>query len=245
MRFKRLITFVNVSLLIFAISVTSCTTINEKSTAKATVGISGAKRFLLVRPKIKMYELSVGGINTEKQEWTKAANDNAVDAIRQKLIDSGKEVVVIDSDEYKEETGDLLGIYETVQTNIQRHVMGHESMKFSQKAADFKFWSGDTKALMQRFNVDYVIVVYGYGQLSSSGRKAAQVAGAVLGAFTGVYAIQSDGFTQMSLGILDKDGMIVWYGANTPEESADFRDKKEVSSMVGKMFEKLYKPKKK
>jgi hypothetical protein len=245
MRFPQQMRFVTALLLLTAVVVSSCTTINEKSGSGTTIALNSGKKFVLIRPKIKMYELSVGGLNTEKEEWTKSANDNAVDAIRKQLIGMGKEVVVVDSDEYKEETGELLGIYETVQTNIQRHVFGAEYNKFPAKAADFKFWSGDTKALLKRFEADYVLAVYGYGQIESAGRKATQAAGMIVGAFFGRVVVMSGGYSMMSVGMLDKDGMIAWFGQNTPVESADFRDAKEVSSMVKKMFEKSAKPKKK
>jgi len=237
----------SLSLVTAALLAVSCTTIKDSSTADSVEKINSAKKILIIKPKIKLYELSVGGVNTEKEDWTNLANANAVNVLRDKLISMGKEVIVIDSDdaEYKADTKDLLGIYETVQNTVRENVLGNDYSKFPEKVKNFKYWSGDTKALLEKFNADYVLAIYGFGQIESSGRQATRVAGAVIGVLTGVTVIQSGGYSVINMGALDKDGMLIWFGQNNPEESIDLRETKDLKNITDKMFEKITKPKKK
>jgi fructose-specific phosphotransferase system IIC component len=77
-----------------------------------------------------------------------------------------------------------------------------------------------------------MLFVYGFDEISTSGRKALTFLSIIAGAFTGVAIVPRAGITSISIALVDASGTILWYSIKGSEGGFDLRDPESASRLL-------------
>jgi hypothetical protein len=192
----------------------------------------------LISPDIKVYEFTAGGVREIRDDWCSMGKENvkeaAIKCLHEKLADVRPTPA---SKEVEEELEDAYALYKAVSTSIQLHVYG--PFGFPEKKKNFDYSVGSVNRILEDLKTDVLIFVYGSDEISTSGRKALQVGAIAIGLLTGVAVIPRGGITQVSVGIVDASGSILWYNAKASEGGYDLRDRESATKLLAEILADL------
>jgi DNA-binding PadR family transcriptional regulator len=200
----------------------------ELSQRSRTVRVVG-----LLPPDIKIYELTAGGVTELRDEWSAAGRD----AVRQGLTEVFKErgialkPLVVDKD-LQRSVDDITLLYRAVSGSIIEHT--YREHPFPTKLENFDYSVGSIDPLLQRYQADGIVIVYGVDQISTAGRKALRGVGLVLGAVTG-QAVLSQGTTALTIALVDRTGAVLWYKITGDSGGFDLRDSRSAKAFVQRL----------
>jgi len=185
----------------------------------------------LLSPDIKIYELTAGGVRELKDDWCAKGKENVQGALIQCLRERPLEIKPIALEKrLEEEMEDVYALYRAVNTSILSHTYGQ--FTFPEKMKSFDYSIGSVEQISKTYGADALIFVYGSDEISTTGRQALQVLGAVAGAFTGVAVIPRSGITVLSVAVVDPSGVILWYNIKGGQGSHDLRNPESAASLV-------------
>lgn len=175
----------------------------------------------VVRPQVTVLQLTAGGQVQVVEEWSAAGRNNLLAAAVGKLMKRRSKLVVLEPDaEASMELDELLPLYEAVSDSIGRRV--HAGMPaFDRRPPRFDYAVGPLGALLDGQGADALLVMTGYDEISTFGRKALIAVGKVTGLLFG--DPPREGATFMTMALLDRDGAVLWYGELQDRGGFDLR----------------------
>lgn len=201
------------------------------------------KRIALFPPQIEMFELGAGGSQEKMDDWGQAAVVNVRKALATEFSKREHlQVTDFEPDRLSPSQRDIynetLLLYELVSGSIVRHAFNvqyapHQhglSPFFPEKARDFTFSLGKELSDLAS-DVDAYVIVLGFDQRSSAGRKALGVGRTLIAAALGVVAVPQGGGNLFTAALIDaKTGDILWF-TKTPKPY-DLREPEEATKLA-------------
>ena len=196
----------------------------------------------LLSPDIKIYEFTAGGMRELRDDWCATGKENVQRAVMECLGEKPFVIkpITIDKD-LEEEMADIYALYKAVSATINTHILGTE-YQFPEKVKNFDYSIGSVEKIFKRYEVDALLFVYGYDEISTAGRKVLKVVGiiasaALAAAAGGGYIITPrSGITLMSVALVDSSGSILWYDIRASEGTYDLRKPESASGFVRSVF---------
>ena len=207
----------------------------EKSAIKAgfTFPKDGPVRILVFRPDVRVGEQSTAGMNEPNADWTTAARRNIADALDKAQVARSNEIKPMP--ELDGADGKLLADYRALFRAVADSVVQHKlfpgnRLPTKKEAFNWTLGSGVAK-LGEIGGGDYGLFLFTNDSYGSAGRKAAQIFGALLGAYipSGVHV----GYA----GLVDlKTGELVWINADVAM-GGDVREVEGATKRVAQLLE--------
>jgi hypothetical protein len=187
----------------------------------------------LLPPDIKIYELTAGGVTELRDEWSAAGRDAVVQGLSETLKERGVVLkpLVVDKD-LQRSVDDVTVLYRAVSSSIIEHT--YKEHPFQTKLENFDYSVGPIDPLLQKYQADGIVIVYGIDQISTAGRKALRGVGLVLGAVTG-QAVVSQGATVLNIALVDRSGAVLWYKIAGDSGGFDLRDSRSARAFVQRL----------
>lgn len=197
------------------------------------------KRIALLPPQIHMFEIGAGGSLEKMEAWSQTAQTHMRKAIKEEFA-KREHLQVAELDEQTISSAahttynQTLLLYEMVSNAIMTHTFQspyqQSALFFPWKARDFSYSLGK-EIEMFGANVDAYLLVRGFDQRSSGGRKALGVGTALVGAALGVAIIPQRGQNLFTAALIDAHtGDILWFSKSiTPY---DLRNSEEATKLV-------------
>lgn len=175
----------------------------------------------IVPPRVSIYQLSAGGQRELIEDWSAQGRNNILGAAVRKL--SGRKtalgIVELDTDT-ADELDEVFPLYEAIGDSIagrSRSGVPH----FDRRPKRFEYSVGSLDRIAARHGVDAFLVMSGYDEISTSGRKALIAVGKITGILFG--DPPPKGATAMTMALLDRDGAVLWFGNLEDEGGYDLR----------------------
>ena len=173
---------------------------------------AGEARILVFRPDIAVGAQTTGGMNEPNAEWTRAARANLVAALVKAPAMQGNRVTIAPepTDSRDAVLDDYTALFKTVAQAAFSHKM-FPGNRLPTKKSDFDWTLGEGAAALRPLGGDYGLFFFTYDSYGSTGRKVAQILGAVMG-----LGLMSSGVHIGYAGLVDlKTGDLVWLNADT------------------------------
>jgi hypothetical protein len=196
------------------------------------------KRVLLLPAEIRVHEISAGGVIEKVDAWSEQASAHVLADLRARTA-SGQPFQLVEmpslNAEDKANLDQHAALYEVVAGTAFMAKSGHQVWRERTKEFDYTIGPG-LKALADDAAIDAALITIGTDYISSSGRKAAMVMGAIVTVLSGVIAAPAGGMAYLSVGIVDlRTGDLLWYDT-ARSQSVSLRDKESVHAMLSGMF---------
>lgn len=226
-----------VALCAVAIAASGCAT-SQRNTHRALYTRSHpemTERVKVVRttgilpPDIKVYSVSAGGVEEVRDDWSRQGREHVLDAVRRNTGGRVAEIKPAPGDrELEELIGDVQALYRAVSASIVSHTLGWGPDVFRHKVERFEYSIGPIDALLRRQRADALLIVQGYDEVSTGGRKALRTVGAII-PFAPKTASDSAG---MSMALVDRTGAVLWFNVDGGGGGIDFRDRESTAQLV-------------
>lgn len=223
--------------LILVLFLAACATPQKYAANPAFINAPAAqkpKKVLLLPADIDVMEISAGGVPEKVEAWSKQAKSNIKQSLH-KTIGAGQNFELIELPEMaaseKEVLEQYLAFYGVVGGDA--FVFGRSpDPAWQHKTKNFDYTLGNgLRFLKQRTGADTALFVVGSDQISTGGRKAAMVLGAMLGMTIPV------GMTFVSVGLVDLDsGDILWLNYDFGGGDWDIRDQADTDKLIANIF---------
>ena len=173
---------------------------------------AGETRILLLRPDIAVGAQTTGGMNEPNADWTRTARANLIAALAKAPVMRGNRVVVAPDVQGPE--GAVLGDYTALFKTVAQAAFSHKMFpgnRLPTKKSNFDWTLGEGAAALKPLGGDYGLFFLTYDSYGSTGRKVAQILGAVMG-----FGLMSSGVHIGYAGLVDLEtGDLVWLNADT------------------------------
>lgn len=176
--------------------------------------ITGIHSVLLLPPRISMYEIGAGGTPEKMEDWGTAAQQNIFQAMEAhaetlhltRLDEQGLDKTGRDT---YDETRLL---YDVVGGNISLHTFDYNRpWHFPEKAREFVYSLGSEIQSISP-QADAFLLIEGFDQRTSGGRKAIQAGTTLIGVVLGARIIPRGGTNLMTVALVEaKTGAILWF----------------------------------
>lgn len=224
-------------LLILVLLLTACATPQKYAASPAFINASAAqkpKKVLLLPIDIDVIEISAGGVPEKVEAWSKQAKSNVKQSL-QKTIGTKQNFELIEIPEMDTSEKDILeqylAFYEVVGGDA--FIFGRSpDPAWQHKTKHFDYTLGNGLSfLKQKTGADAALFVVGSDQISTGGRKAAIVLGAMIG------VVIPAGMTFVSVGLVELDsGNILWLNYDFGGGNWDIRDQADTDKLVTNIF---------
>jgi hypothetical protein len=197
-------------------------------------------RILFLPADVRLHELSAGGVAEKVDAWTTEASANATRVINE-IATGRRPFEIVESPALSAEEKALLEEHMALYDNVAGSAYLARSSMFQawrDRSKDFDYTLGPgLKALAERTKVDAALIVSGTDYISTGGRKAAMVMGALLGAVTGVVVMPGGGTSFVSVGVVDlRTGHLLWFGTDR-SGTTNFRNEADLRKMLEGLFD--------
>jgi hypothetical protein len=192
------------------------------------------KKVVLLPPQVFVFELSAGGVPTRMADWESTARNNLANAAI-RLARDNKLFELVPSPTLEPVLADQLeahiGLYDRVAQSVFVYGRGDQSA-WAHKKNEFDYTVGPGLAfLREQTGADAALIVLGSDFISSGGRRAAFIAGLVLG--IGIPLGQSF----ITAGIVDlTTGDVQWMSFDA-SATLDTRDAGDVDSLIQSLYQ--------
>jgi len=188
--------------------------------------------YCLIKPDVEISEVSAGGVKEIRDDWCAEGLENVVNSLQktlaQKKVDYKR--IFVDSD-FKKEIEDIRTLYRAVSLSIRLHAIGSGPHVFPEKAKSFDYSIGSIDPIVDRYDCDALIVVYGTDEISTGGRKALMALSTIASAFTGVVIVPRGGMATVNFALIDSSGNILWYNSRS-EGGYDLRNQESAQKLI-------------
>lgn len=200
---------------------------------------AGATRILVFRPDVAVGEQTTGGMNEPNAEWTQTARANMLAALDRARAVQGSTLVMVP--ELAGEQGALVNDYTALFKAVANAAFNHKMFpgnRLPTKRGVFDWTLGEDASRLRALGGDFGLFFYTYDSYGSTGRKIAQVLGAVMG-----LGLIPSGVHVGYAGLVDlRNGDLVWLNADLgmggdprTVEGADKRVRQLLEDFPGKM----------
>ncbi|NIR61498.1 MAG: hypothetical protein GWO02_19395 [Gammaproteobacteria bacterium] len=195
---------------------------------------SAPERMVLLPVDIEVSEISAGGVEEEVPAWSEAATENVERALQGYAAGRDSMSLVEAptlSREERRRVEEHLALYDVVGGNAFRYT-NLPVAAWRHKIREFDYTLGSGLAfLREKTGAEAAVVVIGSDQISSSGRKALMVVGAVAGV-----EVQK-GTSFLSAGVIDlRTGNLLWLNYAADYGGRDLRKAEDATAMVNGML---------
>lgn len=171
---------------------------------------SAAVRVLLMQPDVQLAELTAGGLEEPRADWTAAAMQNVTKALTDFLKEREDTLILYRQPEGDQKTlylhDQLIKLHETVGETILLHkYIPYYELPTKSKTFDWNLGKGGN-SLREQYGADYALFVYLRDSYVSPGRAVAMAAAAILG-------VSIRGGLQIGFASLVdlRNGQLVWF----------------------------------
>lgn len=171
----------------------------------------GEVRILVFRPNVSVGEQTTGGLNEPSVEWTEAAKAHLVAALHQQQAARGTSLVMVPELEGPQNqlVADYTALFRTVAEAAFQHKM-FPGNRLPTKRKEFDWTLGNEAAQLKALGGDYGLFFFTHDSYGSTGRKVAQILGAVMG-----FGLMPSGVHVGYAGLVDlTTGDLVWLNAD-------------------------------
>jgi hypothetical protein len=142
-----------------------------------------SSKIVLMPLDVELSEVSAGGVNEPKAEWTHAAVEHLTQALREERKKAGFELIELPpASALGEDDNDKLDQLNKLHGIIGRSIMVSRVTRLPNKPENTKWTLGeDTKVLAGRTGAGYALFVFMRDSYASDGRKVAMAAAALVG----------------------------------------------------------------
>lgn len=213
---------------IFA-SVIGCAPASYRAHPELDTLVRSIKTIGIIPADIRIYELSAGDVEELRDDWSDQGRENVTRAALAGLKNynvQAKSLTIRKG--FEDEMEDIQALYWAVSASILYYTYNEQGIP--EKRKNFVYSVGPMKKFLDAHGVDAVLLVSGYDEISSGGRKALRALSMVTGIITGV--TKRSGMTGMSAALVDKSGTVLWYNINVQEGGYDLRDAGDAKGMV-------------
>ncbi|MGX7951843.1 hypothetical protein ACWPM1_04675 [Tsuneonella sp. HG249] len=172
---------------------------------------AGEVKILVFRPNVAVGEQTTGGMNEPSVEWTEAAKTHLIAALTRQQAARGTSLVMVPELEGPQNqlVSDYTALFRTVAEAAFNHKM-FPGNRLPTKKKEFDWTLGDEAAQLRALGGDYGLFFYTYDSYGSTGRKVAQILGAVMG-----FGLMPSGVHVGYAGLVDlTTGDLVWLNAD-------------------------------
>ena len=210
----------------------ACDAASPRLADSAPISWNGEKRLVLATPDIELSELTAGGVNAPRADWTGTAITLTRQNIATTLAARGVSVVEADTAADARES-QIVKLNSAVGQAILLHLY-YSPIKLPQKgdALDWTLGPG-VKTLRDRYHGDYALFVHLRDSYSSTGRQALMGVSALL------LIPVPGGFQSGFASLVDlRTGKIVWFN-RVLSINGDLRNPDDARDTVGELLQGL------
>ncbi len=183
----------------------------------------------ILPPDIKVYSVSAGGVEEPRDDWSRQGREHVLEAVRRNAGGRVTEIRPAPGDrELEELIADVQALYRAVSVSIAKHTLGWGPDVFRHKVERFEYSVGPIDGLLRRQRADALLIVQGYDEVSTGGRRALRTVGAII-PFAPKTASDSAG---MSMALVDRTGAVLWFNVDGGGGGIDFRDRSSTADLV-------------
>ena len=221
-----------VCLPVLAAALAGCTTTAARTgTGASFQWTSPSKRVVLIAPDVQLTELTAGGVEEARADWTDAAQRYIADDIGGILKAKNAELV---SAAHLDNPHDaqLAKLHNVVGMAVLLHAYGVNTLPNKGSAIDWTLGPG-TNDMRTRYGADYGLFVYVRDSYTSGGRVAMMIGAAMLG-------VSVQGGRQIAfVSLVDlRTGNIVWFN-RLVSTKGDLRTEKPAKDTVDDLLQGL------
>ena len=159
--------------------------------------------------EINMHEIQTDGKKISQKNWAQAARKNLAAGITEALKRKGYRLAAPPpmNKALKNEIWSVRALYRAVNHSIKLHTYGPQI--YPTKLENFDYSLGPIDELLNRVRADALVFVFGTGEMGASKFK-----------------------TDLSIGLAEKSGDILWYNYRQTRDRFDLRDAAQATDMV-------------
>lgn len=196
-------------------------------------------RMVVVRPDVSVGVLTAGGVFEPREDWTTAARDHLLSAIRAQTTNRGSSTQVLSTLQEAGADADLLVDLSRLHTTVGEAIKLHKytaGFELPSKKDQFDWTLGrGAVEYGQASGYDYALFFHARDSFSSGGRVALQAV-SMLGCVFGACFVPQGGIQQSFASLVDlKTGNVVWFNHVT-SEVGDIRGKEGADALVEKLL---------
>jgi hypothetical protein len=197
------------SLACFSLLLAACAQTSHLKQTDAPVSIPRNAKILLMTPDIQLFELTAGGMQEPKADWTAAAKQHVRSALAKQLASRNDVIVPYEAPADRDAEHDhlqLVKLHETVGNTILVHkYVPALNLPTKRDKMDYSLGEG-VRQLKARQAADCALFIFMRDSYASAGRVAVIAAAAVLGVAV------SGGVQQGFASLVDLEtGNIIWF----------------------------------
>jgi hypothetical protein len=221
-----------IALIMLCVPLCACDAASPRIADSTTISWSGEKRVVLATPDIELSELTAGGVNAPRADWTGSAIAFTRKDVADTLAARGVSVVEADTGANARES-QIVKLNSAVGQAILLHLY-YSPIKLPQKgdALDWTLGPG-VVALREKYGGDYALFIHIRDSYSSTGRQALMGVSALL------LIPVPGGFQSGFASLVDlRSGRIVWFN-RVLSVNGDLRNPDDARDTVGELLEGL------
>jgi hypothetical protein len=223
------------------------------SSAKTAAGMHGEQiriqgSLVIIEPDIELTEVTAGGLQEPRREWTIAARRNYPEGVRQLLTrETGPRISTFDVPEDTapgSRLGQVLRLNQEVAMSIAQYsatgsVLATKKDPLTGKPLlDWQLGQG-VQEIRELTGADYALFTYVRDSYASSGRTALRTFALIAGAAMGAYVDIGGGVQVGVASVVDlRTGQVVWHNLMV-RQSGDLRDAEGARAAVKQLLEDL------
>lgn len=177
---------------------------------------------LVIEPKLTIYQEGISEIKVI-EDRTEQINEYYKKAIREvaKRYNFKIKMLTLENEEIEQIYANLVAAH----TSMNFNYFNSDQPKLPTKENVFDYDIGSIENLLKSNNADYLMFAYGYAFETTASKTGTQVAGFLLGVFTGIYVIPRSEKSHIAISFTNA-------GGNIELVKTKFLSKKAVSSLV-------------
>jgi hypothetical protein len=221
-----------IALILLCVPLCACDAASPRLADSTTISWSGEKRVVLATPDIELSELTAGGVDAPRADWTGSAIDFARKDVTEVLAARGVGVVAADTSAEPREN-QIVKLNSAVGQAILLHLY-YSPIKLPEKgdALDWTLGPG-VQVLRDKYRGDYALFIHVRDSYSSTGRQALMGMSALL------LIPVPGGFQSGFASLVDlRTGRIVWFN-RLLSVNGDMRNPDDARDTVGELLQGL------
>jgi hypothetical protein len=220
-----------IAALALCVALCACTSTSNKVATSAPVNWTGesGKRVILVDPDVELSELTAGGTEEARADWSKTGKDFIRDDIAATLQAKGVTIVSADIITDRHEA-QLVKLHGALGQSIQMNLV----QAWPTKKNNFDWTLGPgTDVFRDHYHSDYALFVYMHDSYTTAGRAVMMVAFAAFG--VGLHGGQQAGFASL---VDLRTGRVVWFN-RLASSSGSLKEAKGAADTVKNLLDGL------
>lgn len=187
---------------------------------------------VVYRPDVRVGTMTTGGVDEPNADWTASARGLIADALKQNDKVEGAKIIF--ADDPADADGAYLAEYRSLFTAVANSIMIHKlfpgnRLPTKKEAFDWTLGEG-VERIGKMSGADYALFLFTHDAYGSSGRKTAQIFGAMFGVYI------APGVHIGYAGLVDlKTGDVIWFNAD-PQMGGDVRTSEGAAKRVGQLL---------